>query len=102
VRALDYLLEGGPSTVLNLGTGHGYSVQEVIGTISETAGRSVPTVAADRRAGDPPCLVASAERARRVLGDGLTARSDLQSIISTALQWHQSDFYRRQLESRQR
>lgn len=95
VRALGYLLEGGGSRVLNLGAGHGHSVREVLATIASIAGRPVPNVTAGRRPGDPPELVAQGDLAQQLLGKDLTKRSDLGSIVRTALGWHQSDLYNR-------
>jgi UDP-glucose-4-epimerase GalE len=68
VAALSYLREGGPSTALNLGTGRGASVREVIRTVEAVTGRPVPAADAPRRAGDPAVLVADPGRARAVLG----------------------------------
>jgi UDP-glucose-4-epimerase GalE len=59
VKALRYLLEGGASVALNLGTGRGHSVREVLAAIARATGREIPTRLAPRRAGDPPELVAN-------------------------------------------
>jgi len=67
VAALLLLFAGGSSTALNLGTGRGHSVREVIDAVERVTGRTVPTALAPRRAGDPPRLVAAAKRARREL-----------------------------------
>ena len=88
VRALEALLAGGASRKLNLGTGAGYSVRQVLETVESVTGRSVPCEMAPRRPGDPPELVAAADAARDLLGSGLTRRSDLVSIIETAWRWH--------------
>ena len=93
VRALDHLLSGGAPGVLNLGTGHGHSVREVLEAVAAAAGRPVPMTVAGRRPGDPPELVARADAARALLGQDLFARSDLGSIIDAALRWHRSDLY---------
>jgi UDP-arabinose 4-epimerase len=86
VRALAYLEQGGASTALNLATGHGYSVREVIAATERVTGRRVPRREVGRRAGDPPALVADATRAAAVLG--WTPRfSDLDAIIATAWNW---------------
>ena len=87
VRALDYLAKGGVSTALNLGTGRGHSVREVIETVSLVAGRPVPTVEEPRRAGDPPELVAEPSRARDVLG-WIPKYAELQTIVEHAWAWH--------------
>lgn len=66
--ALHYLREGGPSIALNLGTGRGYSVKEVIENASRVTGREIPFKLAAARPGDPPQLVARSEKALKVLG----------------------------------
>lgn len=87
VTALKYLDGGGESQAFNLGTGRGASVLEVIRTVKNIAGRSVPTVSAPRRPGDPPILVADPERARRFL-QWEPCYSTLETIIETAWRWH--------------
>lgn len=89
VRALQYLLEVNSSFQLNLGTGQGYSVLEVLNTIQEVSGREVPTKRGPRRAGDPPVLVAQADRARQLLG-WRPKHSGLRTIVETAWKWHES------------
>lgn len=87
VAALDYLVRRGPSVACNLGTGRGHSVREVICEVERLTRRPVPTRDAQRRAGDPPMLVASAERAARVLG-WQARHSDLATMVRTAYRWH--------------
>jgi len=87
VKALEYLQAGGESVRLNLGTGTGHSVREVIRTIETVSGRPVPVLEAPRRAGDPPELVAASGRARDVLG-WTPRHSDLRNIVATAWAWH--------------
>ncbi len=90
VKALSHLEKGGSSLALNLGTGHGFSVREVIAAIERITGRRVPRREAARRPGDPPALVADARLAHRVLA--WTPRlSSLDSILRTAWAWHQRD-----------
>src|SRR5262245_18118967 len=67
VAALDYLARGGEPLVLNLGTGQGTSVLEIIRAVEMLAGKPVPTVRCERRSGDPGALVADGGRARAVL-----------------------------------
>ena len=86
-RALKWLLDGGPSVALNLGTGQGYSVRAVIDTVQSVGGCAVPVRIAPRRAGDPPALVADAAKARELLG-WQPAYADLDSIVRTAWDWH--------------
>ena len=85
VRALDYLTAGGESRALNLGTGRGYSVREVIDTVGKIS--PVPFRDAPRRAGDPPALVADAGHAATVL-DWKPQRSGLEAITQDAWNWH--------------
>src|SRR4051794_7062470 len=68
VQALQLLQAGEACLRLNLGTGNGHSVREVIRTVEAVSGRKVPTKEVGRRAGDPPELVAASALARHVLG----------------------------------
>jgi UDP-arabinose 4-epimerase len=87
VRALRRLQAGGESIALNLGTGTGHSVREVIAMIERIGGRKVPVRHAARRAGDPAQLVAAVGRAHETLG-GHPQYSSLETIIETAWRWH--------------
>ena len=87
VAALEHLNGGGESVALNLGTGRGYSVREVLAAVEDVTGRTVPVRNAPRRVGDPPQLVASAMRARELLG-WAPCYSDLRTIVETAWRWH--------------
>jgi UDP-arabinose 4-epimerase len=89
VLALADLLGGGSSAALNLGTGKGHSVREVVSMIEAVGGRQVPVRQASRRAGDPPVLVADPKRAMERLKWQPT-HSDLSNIIETAWSWHAS------------
>ncbi|EST32604.1 UDP-glucose 4-epimerase [Streptomycetaceae bacterium MP113-05] len=80
----------GEHLVCNLGNGNGFSVREVIETVRKVTGHPVPEVVADRRGGDPAVLVASAERARRVLG-WRPARADLAGIVQDAWNFARGD-----------
>ena len=89
LRALEHLGAGGRSLALNLGTGRGHSVREVIQTAEAVSGRTVPCRETARRPGDPPVLVADPGLAAEALG--WRARfSDLDVIVQTALAWHAS------------
>lgn len=88
VRALDLMLAGGPSRKVNLGTGQGYSVRQVLDAAEAVAGRPVPHEMASRRRGDPPALVANPGAALDLLGHDLVGRSGLTRIIETAWTWH--------------
>jgi UDP-arabinose 4-epimerase len=87
LRALEQLRSGGGSIALNLGTGQGHSVREVIATAEAISGRKIPARDAPRRPGDPPSLVADPSLATQVLG-WRAKHSDLDAIIRTALAWH--------------
>ena len=87
LRGLRYLANGGTNIALNLGTGIGYSVREVVDAVTRVSCRPVPVRESPRRAGDPPRLVADPGLARRVLG-WQPAYSDLQTIVTDAWRWH--------------
>lgn len=89
VLGLNYLLKGGESNVFNLGNGNGFSVRDVIETARQVTEREIKAVECDRRPGDPPSLVGSSEKAKRVLG-WTPQYVDLSDIISHAWQWHQT------------
>ena len=89
VQALRRLQAGHDNLRLNLGTGNGHSVREVIRMIEEVGGRPVPATEAPRRPGDPPELVAASASAKALL-DWVPRHSDLRNIISTAWSWHSS------------
>jgi len=74
------------NTAYNLGTGCGYSVRQVIDAVARLTDRAVASSVAPRRAGDPPRLVAVADKARQVLG-WTPQYSDLETIIATAWRW---------------
>jgi UDP-glucose 4-epimerase len=86
VDALRYLRQGGDSVVLNCGYGHGYSVREVLAAVEDANGARLAITEEPRRAGDPPELIAVADRVRDVLG--WTPRlDDLDTIVRTSLAW---------------
>lgn len=84
--ALDYLRRGGDSEVLNCGYGHGYSVREVLKMVEKVNESPLNIVEEDRRAGDPPELIAVANRVRDVLGWS-PQYDDLETIVRTSLDW---------------
>jgi len=88
ILALEHLRRGGQSDVLNLGTGQGYSVMEVIECARQVTGRPIPTRIEGPRAGDPPRLIADPSRAEQVL-DWKPAVSDLPSILRSQWRWRQ-------------
>jgi len=87
VLALRYLLAEGDSLALNLGTGHGHSVREVLQTVESETDSEIPLRWEPRRAGDPPTLVANPNRAKEVLG--WTACRSLQEMVASAWKWAQ-------------
>ncbi len=84
--ALTYLRGGGASAVLNCGYGHGYSVREVLSAVEHACGATLNISEQPRRAGDPPELVAIADRIRDVLG-WAPRYDDLDTIVRTSLEW---------------
>jgi len=86
LRALDRL-EPGRGLCLNLGTGRGFSVREVVDACARVSGREVPVEVGPRRPGDPPELVADPTRAREVLG-WKPAYTELDPMVETAWRWH--------------
>jgi UDP-glucose-4-epimerase GalE len=89
VLALKYLAQSGQNLCLNLGTGQGRSVMEVIQAVQQVTGKPVAYRTVGRRPGDPPALVAKADRAYSLLG-WKPDFGDIQATISTAWNWHQS------------
>ena len=86
VKALEYLENGGETTVCNIGTGQGTSVLQLIEITSQVAKQTVPYEIAARRAGDPVNVYADVAMAKKVLG--WQSKRDLQSIIESAYKWH--------------
>jgi len=91
LAAAEHLLGGGRTAAVNLGTGYGASVAEVIGAVERVTGRKIPTVAVPRRAGDAPSLVANPAAAESLLGWKAQA-SALETVIADAWAWHQARF----------
>jgi len=85
VKAIEHLQAGNNSFAANLGTGQGHSVKEIISTVEEVTGNSVPRRVGPRRAGDPPALVADPRRAETLLQ--WKAKRTLRETISTAWNW---------------
>ncbi|HEY9299396.1 MAG TPA: UDP-glucose 4-epimerase GalE, partial [Phormidium sp.] len=83
-----YLLNGGDSNIFNLGNGSGFSVKEAIDAAREITGKEIKAVECDRRAGDPPMLVGSSEKARQILG-WQPQYGDIKDILTHAWNWHQ-------------
>lgn len=90
-RAYEYLKAGGESQFLNLGTKRGVSIRELIRTAEQVTGRKIPSADAERRAGDPPELIGSGEKAERILG-WKPAYSDIETVLKHAWDWHKKLF----------
>ena len=82
LAAIEHMARGGEGGAINLGTGRGSSVREVLAAVEEATGNKVPVIESPRRAGDPAALVASAERARSLLG--WSAQMSLRDIVRSA------------------
>ncbi|WP_251459821.1 UDP-glucose 4-epimerase GalE [Weizmannia agrestimuris] len=89
ILALQYLKNGGASDVFNLGSSYGFSVKEIVDTVREVTGKGFNVKIGDRRAGDPSTLIASSEKAKRVLGWN-PKKTDIRQIIKDAWNWHES------------
>ena len=89
ILAVEYLARGGESDIFNLGNGVGYSVREVIETARSVTGHPIPATEVPRRAGDPARLVASGEKAKKVLGWEPEIKK-LDDIIASAWKWHRA------------
>ncbi|MCI8464881.1 MAG: UDP-glucose 4-epimerase GalE [Lachnospiraceae bacterium] len=89
ILAVKYLMEGGTSDIFNLGNGVGFTVKEVIETARKVTEDPIKAVVSPRRAGDPARLIASSEKAKRILG-WKPEHADLEEIIATAWKWHKN------------
>lgn len=87
ILAVKYLRNGGNSDIFNLGNGIGFSVKEVIETARKVTGHPIPAQISPRRAGDPAKLIASSNKARKILG-WKPEHAGLEEIIATAWNWH--------------
>jgi UDP-arabinose 4-epimerase len=91
VKALRHLLAGGATQALNLGTGQGASVREVVAAAEQVVGRPIPQVVAPRREGDPPVLTADPTRANELLG-WQPRYPGLAEMVAHAWAWHRQRF----------
>jgi UDP-arabinose 4-epimerase len=87
IAALVYLVGGGATVALNLGTGIGTSVLQIVAAVERASGRKLPVVHRPRRTGDPPVLLADPSRARAVL-DWQPKYREIDEIVRTAWDWH--------------
>jgi len=91
IKALHYLVDKKESLIVNLGTGNGYSVKEIIEKAKEITGKPVKIINTERRAGDPAVLVADNSKSSRLLN--WKPKYGLEEIISTAWNWHKNPRY---------
>lgn len=89
ILAVKYLMNGGNSDIFNLGNGVGFSVREVIETARKVTGHPIPVKDVERRAGDPAQLIASSEKAKKVLS-WKPEHDSLEEIIASAWNWHKN------------
>lgn len=89
VLALDKMMETGKSTIYNLGNGQGFSVKEVLEVARKVTGHPIPAIVSERRAGDPPTLIASSEKATKEL-NWHPKYNSIEKIIETAWNFHKS------------
>ena len=87
ILAVKYLMDGNPSDIFNLGNGVGHTVNEVIEAAKKVTGLPIKVIMADRRAGDPAVLIASSDKAKRILG-WKPEHADIEDIIGSAWKWH--------------
>ncbi|WP_270998603.1 UDP-glucose 4-epimerase GalE [Listeria seeligeri] len=89
IRSLEYLENGGESNIFNLGSSKGFSVQEILVAARSVTEKTIPAEVVARRAGDPGILIASSDKARKILG-WEQKYTDIKDIIATAWKWHES------------
>lgn len=89
---LKHIMDGNPSDCFNLGSGDGFTVLEMIDALAKVSGKPVPHVLADRREGDPAVLVASSEKAARILG-WTPKYSSIERILTDAWNWENNRKY---------
>lgn len=90
-RAYQYLTNGGESIFLNLGTGQGVSIRELVSVVEKVTGTKIAICEAERRKGDPPILIGSHEKAEKILG-WQPKNSSVNQIIADAWNWHKKKF----------
>jgi len=85
IRGAEYLLDGGQTGYFNLGSGSGFTVREMIETVRKVTGREINVAETERRPGDPPYLIASSDKAQKVLDWKISY--SLEDIVRTAWVW---------------
>ena len=89
IKAVEYLQKGNESNIFNLGNGVGFSVKEMIDCARDATNEEIKVVIGERRAGDPAKLIASNEKAKKILG-WEPKYTDVKDVISTAWGWHKN------------
>jgi UDP-glucose 4-epimerase len=92
LKSLDYLKNDGESVICNCGYGYGYSVRQVINALNKNNGKNINTVEEARRAGDPPVLIADADKLRKLTG-WKPKYNDIDIIVGSALEWEKNKHY---------
>lgn len=90
ILAMEYLMAGGESDVFNLGSSQGFSVKEIVEAVRKITRLSIPEKIGERRAGDPSTLVASSDKAKKILKWNPT-RTNIDTIIKDAWMWHKNN-----------
>ncbi|MRZ30534.1 UDP-glucose 4-epimerase GalE, partial [Paeniclostridium sordellii] len=87
ILAMKYLTHGGESNTFNLGSSQGFSVKEIVETARKLTDKDIKAIIGERRAGDPSKLIASSDKARKMLGWN-PIRTNIENIIKDAWLWH--------------
>lgn len=87
ILAMKYLTDGGESNTFNLGSSQGFSVKEIVETARKVTDKDIKAIIGERRAGDPSKLIASSDKARKMLGWN-PSRTNIENIIKDAWLWH--------------
>ncbi|WP_455797196.1 UDP-glucose 4-epimerase GalE [Clostridium butyricum] len=87
ILAMKYLTDGGESNTFNLGSSQGFSVKEILETARKVTDKDIKAIIGERRAGDPSKLIASSDKARKMLGWN-PSRTNIENIIKDAWLWH--------------
>lgn len=90
ILAIKYLFNGGKSDIFNLGSSKGFSVKQIIDSARKVTRLSIPEIIGERRPGDPSTLVASSDKARKILGWN-PLKTDMDTIIKDAWMWHKNN-----------
>lgn len=89
-RAMKYLFENNSSEIINLGTGQGYSVKDIVHIVEKYSNSNINVIYENRREGDPSYLVADNQKAKALLN--WIPKHDINDIISSAYNWHKKNY----------